>query len=125
TARLRRPKAATKTTRASPALPIIDIDLKEDGLLRDGDKPDRKPRVINLSRTRQQLRLRMPDGSSSGRYTVTIVDAFGKRLLTTTANSNGKTLTVALNLRSLDTKKYRLCLEHNGESPDCYLIVIY
>lgn len=124
TAQSRRPKATPRISRTSPALPIIEINLKEDGLLRDGDEAGGGQRVINLARERQRLRLRMPDGSGSGRYTVTVVDAFGKPLITTTANSNGKTLTVALDLRSLDTKKYRLCMARSGEAPDCYLIAI-
>lgn len=123
TTQLRRPKVA-RTSRMSPQLPIIEINLKEDGLLRDGAAAGDSQRVINLSRERLRLRLRMPDGSGSGRYTVTVVDAFGKPFITTTANSNGKTLTVSLDLRSLDTKKYRLCLERKGEAPDCYLIVV-
>jgi hypothetical protein len=124
TAQLRRPKAASRISRTSPALPIIEINLREDDLLRDGEETGSRQRIINLSRERQRLRLRMPDGSGGGRYTVTVVDAFGKPLITTIANSNGKTLTVALDLRSLDIKKYRLCLERSGEAPDCYLISV-
>ncbi len=120
----RRQKAATRISPKSSTLPLIEVNLKEDGLLRDGDAKGSKQRDINLLRERQRLRLRMPEGSSSGRYAVTVVDAFGKPLITTTANSNGRTLSVELDLRSLETKKYRLCLECRGEAPDCYVVSV-
>jgi hypothetical protein len=52
------------------------------------------------------------------------VDAFGKTLVTTAANSDGKTLTTDLDLRSLAARKYRLCLARDGEAPDCYLVSV-
>ena len=122
--RQRRPKAEARSSRTSPALPIVEINLNEEGLLRDGDEPLATRRVINLSRKRQRLRLRMPEGSGGGHYTVTIVDAFGKPLVTSTADSNGRTLTVDLDLQRLDAKKYRLCTARGGEAPDCYLIAV-
>jgi hypothetical protein len=66
----------------------------------------------------------MPRGSAAGRYTVKVVDAFGKPLLTTTARSGGRTLTVELDLRGLAAKLYRLCLSRDGEAPDCYLMSV-
>lgn len=115
-----RRKAEKRSRRAQAALPIIEISLIEDDLLRGDDR--HRQRVINLAPDRQRLRLRMPRGSARGRYMVRILDAFGKSVVSTAANSDGKTLTVDLDLRGLDAKKYRLCLARNGEAPDCYLM---
>ncbi len=124
TAQLRRPKATTRISRTLSPLPLVEINLKEDGLLRDGGESGGRQHAIELARERQRLRLRLPEGSGGGRYTVTVVDAFGKPLVTTTGNSNGKTLTVDLDLRSLDMRQYRLCMARSGEAPDCYLLAI-
>jgi hypothetical protein len=80
--------------------------------------------MITLLPERQRLRLRMPRGSAAGRYTVRVVDAYGKELLTTSARSGGRTLSVELDLRSLAAKLYRLCLSQDGEAPDCYLMSV-
>jgi hypothetical protein len=121
-AQARRRKAESRNTRFTAALPVVEINLKEEDLLR-GDGGDTQ-RVIRLSPARQRLRLRMPRGSVSGRYTVKIVDAFGKPLVTTVVNSDGKTLTAELDLRTLTANKYRLCLAREGEAPDCYLVSV-
>ncbi len=117
-----RPKKEREKRRTQPALRIVEISLKEDDLQR-GDGID-KQRLINLMPERQRLRLRLPRGSVSGRYTVRIVDAFGKTLVTKAANSDGKTLRVELDLSTLTKNKYRLCLGRDGEAPDCYLVSV-
>jgi hypothetical protein len=116
----RRPKLGNSRA----ALPLVDINLREETLLRSVEEAVSPPSVINLSRRRQRVRLRMPAGSGSGRYTVTVVDAFGRRLVGSTGRSNGRTLTVDLDLSGLDKKKYRMCLERDGEAPDCYQVVV-
>ncbi len=117
-------KGAAKNPRPRPSLPVVYVDLKEDNLLRGDDEASSTRRVITLSPERQRLRLRMPRGSAAGRYTVKVVDAFGKSLLTTAAKSSGRTLTVELDLRGLTAKSYRLCLSRDGEAPDCYLMSV-
>ena len=116
-----RPPASRKRARAPLAPQIIDVDLAEDFYLRAEGVGSRQ-RLINLSRERQRLRLRMPRGSGGGRYTVTVVDVFGKPIITTAANSDGRTLTVQLDLRVLDKKRYRLCLARGEEAPDCFVM---
>jgi hypothetical protein len=66
----------------------------------------------------------MPRGSAAGRYTVKVVDAYGKPVLATTARSGGRIFTVELDLRGLTAKLYRLCLSRDGEAPDCYLMSV-
>jgi hypothetical protein len=110
--------------RRRPALRVVYVDLIADDLSR-GEYPNGAGRrVIILTPERQRLRLRMPRGSAAGRYTVRVVDAFGKPLLTTAAKSSGRTLTVDLDLGGLTAKSYRLCLSRDGEAPDCYLMTV-
>jgi hypothetical protein len=121
-AQARRRKAERRNPRFHASLQVVEINLKEENLLRGygGDTQ----RIIRLSPARQRLRMRMPRGSMRGRYTVKIVDAFGKPLVTTAVNSDGKTLTADLDLRPLTANKYRLCLARDGEAPDCYLVSV-
>lgn len=117
-------KVSPRNPRTQPPLPVVYIDLKEDNLLRGDDSAGPARRVITLSPERQRLRLRMPQGSAAGWYTVRVVDAYGKTLLTTSARSNGRTLRVEMDLRGLTAKTYRLCLSREGEAPDCYLMSV-
>lgn len=117
-------KAVPKRSHTQPPLQVVDIDLKEDDLLRGDNEAGPGRRVITLSPKRQRLRLRMPHGSVAGRYTVKVVDAYGKPLLTVGAKSSGKTLNVELDLSRLAAKLYRLCLSRADEAPDCYLMSV-
>ncbi|HEX8889120.1 MAG TPA: hypothetical protein VF779_08080 [Pyrinomonadaceae bacterium] len=119
-----RTRRSAPTSRTASNLRVIEINLREEDLLRDADSVGSKPRLISLTARRQRLRLRLPEGSAGGHYAVSVVDAFGKMLVTTSAISNGKTLTVYLDLRSLAAKKYRLCIARDGEAPDCYLVSV-
>jgi len=120
----RKARAVEARTRRQPALQIVYIDLIADDLSRGDYQKGAGRRVITLTPERQRLRLRMPRGSAAGRYTVKVVDAFGKPLLTTAAKSGGRTLTVDLDLSGLIPKSYRLCLSRDGEAPDCYLMTV-
>jgi hypothetical protein len=113
-----------KKQRPQPPLLVVYVDLKEDDLLRGDNEAGAERRVITLTPERQRLRLRMPHGSAAGRYTVKVVDAYGKPLVTGAARSGGRTLTVDLDLRGLTAKPYRLCLSRDGEAPDCYQMSI-
>lgn len=119
-----RGKRSTRVARAAPGLPVIRINLQEENLLRDADEAGGKPRLINLAPRRQRLRLQLPEGSAGGRYAVRVVDAFGKPVITTSAQSDGRTLTVDLDLRRVTAKRYRLCVARGGEAPDCYMVSV-
>lgn len=122
-----RPQGARRsspTTQTAPSRRVLEIDLQEENLMRGADAVVGKPGLISLAPQRQRLRLQLSEGSAGGRYTVSVVDAFGKPLVTTPALSNGRTLTVDLDLRSLAAKRYRLCVTRDGESPDCYLVSV-
>ncbi len=120
----RKDGAVESRTRRRPPLRVVYIDLIADDLSRGDDQNGTRQRVITLTPERQRLRLRMPRGSAAGRYTVKVVDAFGRPLLTTAARSGGRTLTVDLDLSGLTAKSYRLCLSRDGEAPDCYLLTV-
>lgn len=111
-------------TRRQPPLRVVYIDLIADDLSRGDKQTGTGRRVITLMPERQRLRLRMPRGSAVGNYTVKVVDAYGKPVMTTAARFGGRVLTVDLDLRALSAKSYRLCISREGEAPDCYLMSI-
>lgn len=121
-AQLQRARRSARSSRTAPSFRVIEINLQDENLLRDADEVVGKPRLISLAPQRQRLRLQLPEGSAGGRYTVSIVDAFGKPLIRTSAISKGRMLTVDLDLRTLSAKRYRLCIARSGEAPDCYLV---
>jgi hypothetical protein len=114
--------AAERRTRRQPPLRVVYIDLIADDLSRGDEHTGAGRRVITLTPERQRLRLRMPQGSAVGHYTVKVVDAYGKPVLTTAGRFDGRVLTVDLDLRGLPAKSYRLCISRKGEAPDCYLM---
>ena len=116
--------SAERQTRRQPPLRVVYIDLIADDLSRGDNQIGAGRRVITLTPERQRLRLRMPRGSAAGHYTVKVVDAYGKPVLTTAARVGGRVLTVDLDLRGLTAKSYRLCISREGEAPDCYLMSV-
>lgn len=120
----RRGGAAERQTRRQSPLRVVYIDLIADDLSRGDNQTGAGRRVITLKPERQRLRLRMPPGSAAGHYTVKVVDAYGKPVLTTAARFGGRVLTVDLDLRALSAKSYRLCISREGEAPDCYLMSV-
>lgn len=116
--------AAEKQTQRQPPLRVVYIDLIADDLSQGDNQTGAGRRVITLTPERQRLRLRMPQGSTVGRYTVKVFDAYGKPVLTTAGRFDGRVLTVDLDLRDLPAKSYRLCIAREGEAPDCYLMSV-
>lgn len=123
TAQPRRPRRARGVEEVA-ALRVVEISLNDASLLRGAEEAAGARRVISLLPERQLLRLRLPAGSRRGRYTVAVVDAFGKVLTSATARSNGKTLTVELDLRNWPEKRCRLSVYRAGEAPDFYVLDI-
>jgi hypothetical protein len=118
----RRSRSSATTAHRKRALRVVDIDLDGEDLSRSVDDQRGERLAFNLVAERQRLRLRLPEGSRGGRYTISVLDAFGKSLAAAKVKANGKTLTATLDLGTLTTKKYRLCVSRDGEAPDCYLI---
>jgi len=91
-------------------------------------EPDEAPPiedVISLPATRAMLILRLPETGVPGKYTVSLINAFGQSLLSKSAFSpDGAKLQVTLDLRRVSQKRYRLRLWRNGEAPAFYDVII-
>jgi hypothetical protein len=82
-----------------------------------------KPKQLSPSRT--SFLFTLPEGSLRGTYQVSIVDAFGKQLVSGKGvSSNGKTLKISLDLSELPEQRYRLCVSRPREIPDCYQVTV-
>jgi hypothetical protein len=118
--------SSEKRARDLVALNSIRINLDERSILRDADNAGTTgEQSINLPASRNRLLLNLPEGSSNGLYEVNIVDAYGQPLVKGKGLArDGKSIVSTLDMRSLAAKKYRLCLSHGDESPDCYPISV-
>jgi hypothetical protein len=133
----------------APGAETIDVDLdnhqvfrrsqmerltpaSEETSGREGAKssvePDEAPpveQVISLPATRASLVLRLPETGVPGKYTVSLINAFGQPLLSNSAFSpDGAKLQVTLDLRRVSQKRYRLRLWRKGEAPAYYDVII-
>jgi hypothetical protein len=80
---------------------------------------------IKLSPSRTSFLITLPVSSLKGAYQVSIVNAFGKQIVSGRAISlTGKSLKISLDLRSLMEERYRLCVSRAREIPDCYQVTI-
>jgi len=133
----------------APGAETIDVDLdnyqvfrrsqmerltpaSEETSGREGAKssgePDEAPpgeKVISLPATRASLVLRLPETGVPGKYNVSLINAFGRPLLSNSAYSpDGAKLQVTLDLRRVSQKRYRLRLWRKGEAPAFYDVII-
>jgi hypothetical protein len=82
-------------------------------------------KIIHLPATRAKLVLRLPETGVPGKYNVSLINAFGRPLLSSTAFSpDGAKLQLTLDLRRVPPKKYRLLLWRKGEAPAFYDVII-
>jgi hypothetical protein len=89
----------------------------------DGEAPGE--RIISLPATRANLVLRLPETGVSGKYDVSLIDAYGRPLLSNSASSSdGVKIRMTLDLRRIPRKKYRLRLSRYGEAPAFYDVII-
>ncbi len=92
-----------------------------------GERDEASPgeNTIALPATRANLVLRLPETGAPGKYNVSLINAFGRPLLSNSAFSlDGDKLQVTLDLRRVPPKKYRLRLWRNGEAPAFYDVII-
>jgi hypothetical protein len=133
----------------TPGIEIIDVDLDNYQVFRrsqterltpaseeqsgrsgaqlSGEPDEVSPgeKVISLPATRARLVLRLPETGVPGKYTVSLINAFGHPLLSNSAFSpDGAKLQVTLDLRRVSQKRYRLRLWRNGDAPAFYDVII-
>jgi hypothetical protein len=73
-ASLQRKHRSSMPSRTEPSLQVVEIDLQEEDLMRDADVVGSRPRLIALAPRPQRLYLQLPEGSTGGRYRVSVVD---------------------------------------------------
>jgi hypothetical protein len=127
--------ALRPSNNSARGLKTIDVDLDnyqafrqspgESGADVSEDRPDKGGKVVSLPATHTMVVLRLPESGAPGRYQVSLIDPFGKSLLSTSASSrDGAILRVPLNLRRMSNRKCRLRLSRNGEAPAFYDVII-
>lgn len=129
--------AANQTGRsdASPAeMPGVmtaRIDLRNYPSLgsreRDAGVAGEGARPIRVAIARTRLSLRLPEGSASGGYTISILDRSTLKPVISVQGSSatGRNLDATLNLETLAPAEYVLRLAHPGEAPSDYSLVAY
>ena len=115
------------TMQASPEMMAeVHVKLPDYSTLRDmaeAGRGDRKP--IKLPASRARIVIELPERSVKGLYRVSIADADGAPLKTAKErSSDGKTLTIILNLRELSGKASSLSVGRVDETPHFYPVVI-
>ena len=102
---------------AGPSLIYIDFDNYRVGRgAKKGENP--KPEV---PRATVKFAITLAEGSPAGEYSILLEDAHGTVVKNLSAQtSDGKTITVDIDLSGLAPKEYRLCVSRKSESPSCY-----
>jgi hypothetical protein len=104
-----------------PARKTVNLDLAKAAVLRNQTSSET---VYSLPPQAVALNVKLPAKSPAGVYEVSLLDEFGKPLVKNlTKQSDGKNLTVNLNLRN-SRGRARLCIAPKGEIPDCFAITI-
>lgn len=114
--------AARRGALATEMVTAVSVDLNEYVALRGvTDVGGGGQQFIRLAPVRTRLKLRLPEGSLAGAYTVSLVDEFDKALATDKAVSrDAKWLIATLDFRHNTAKSYRLKVEQQGAPPDFY-----
>jgi hypothetical protein len=120
------PAPVQESPKGARKLPsVIRIDLEQFSVLRGPEGRNSAEQTMKMFPARNRILFTLSEGSSPGQYDVSIVDAFGKLLISEEARSaTGKSLAIVLDMRRLSQKKYRLCVAKKAEIPDCYPLVI-
>lgn len=103
------PQPPTNPTTATVTAPVR-VDLNEYIALRDATEASTQGKsAIKLTPVPTQLRLRLPEGSPAGTYTVQLLDERSHPVATTTAQSRGgQHLNATLDLRGVAAQRYQL-----------------
>lgn len=103
----------------------VKIDLDNYSLSRRGPEAVVKPRDVMISNNLTRFDVTLPEGSPSGSYVVSIVDANDNVVREVSASSpDGRTLSAELDLRKLAKQQHRVCVSRAHEAPVCYPIAL-
>jgi hypothetical protein len=111
-------------------LTAISIDLRRYSPLgAAGREPEaaalQNEKAIRLPASSNRLSLNLPPGSVKGIYVVSIAErAFLKPLVSESGNSDGKSLLVTLDMRSLPEGEYLLAISRDAEAPVYYRLIV-
>lgn len=101
----------------------LTIDIDRYNALRGAGRSEARP--VLLRTTKNELTIKMPDGSPAGRYRVSLADPFGTPLQSAEIISrDGLQLRLNLDLSSVKPGKYFVCLARETEVPQCVPAVI-
>lgn len=101
----------------------LTIDVDRYNALRGAGRSE-NPAVL-LQTTKNELTIKLPDGSPAGTYRVSLADPFGTPLRSVEIISrDGLQLRVDLNLSSVKPGKYFVCLARETEVPQCVPAVV-
>lgn len=118
-----RPHLDKKQRIVEPAVEAtVSIDLNELVAMRGvSDSSRLGSKVIMLSPVRTRLKLRLPEGSLAGRYTVSLVDKDERAITFKEASSpDGRTLVATLDFKDINNNGLRLKIQRQSEPADFY-----
>jgi len=119
---LLRPSPSSQNQGELLAMRTVEVDLENYTALRGGGTG---ANAIKLVRSRISLKLRLPEGSAIGLYSLSIIDSSGRALVTAKGRSaDGKTLNAIMDTRKLAAQRYRLQVLRAGEPPEYYSLVV-
>jgi hypothetical protein len=102
----------------------FDLELNENSVLRS-DNYFNQNNGYKLPAKKVNLQLKLPNFYAGGNYKIQLMDAKTKILL----SNNSKLQNYKISIKNVDLRKYknkatRICLQKNGEIPDCFNIQI-
>lgn len=115
------PSQKSDLSRSESIPPTFRFSVESNGVDRGrlGQTPRRK-----LPSGRINFEVKLPDGSPTGLYRVTILDEFGRSLAPEIiTSSDGSRFVTQLNLAQLQGPA-RLCVSAGDEVPDCFAVLI-
>lgn len=103
----------------------LDLILSDDSTLRNSNanRTNEKDAPV-LPARRLRLNIKVSPNYADGNYKITIVDAFNKPLSQQNAAIKNGVLAASLDLKNLEKRANKLCLQKNDAMPDCFNIKI-
>lgn len=116
--------AAGSRLRPRPARAQVTIELDDRSSVRGLDAKTAE-QTIALDAVATRFVLKLPQGSNRGAYLISLRDSFAQQVRKAKAASpDGKELRFSMDLSGIARKDHFLCIEHQGELPDCHLVSI-